>query len=458
MLIYNDEHAKIIRGVVDISLWGGPYRLIATRAYEYIDRYKKAPSDHIADLLADKLEVGDPADVNLYGDVLLSAHQARETINVEYVMNSLGTFMRRQALRSVAVDLNKALTKDTEASLDEADQLIKKATQQQALVFDPGIRLSDKKQALGFLDIAYDSFPTGIPEFDKRGFGPTRKELWLGVANAKRGKSWLLIHLAKMAVAHRLKVLHISLEMSGRRCAQRYFQALFAMAKRPEKVRKTAFKRDDLGRLIDFVDLDVTPRLSLQDEDIRVKLSKLIDKWSLRTLDNILIKEFPTGQLTVPQLKAYLNNLETSEAFIPDLLIIDYPDLMKLGKSEPRFALDEIYKEIRGIAVERNIAVAIVSQAHRGSVKAKKVGTENVSEHFGKVMHADVVVTYSQTEAEKQLGLARLTVAAGRNDEDGFTVVISQQYAIGGFALDSVLMVNDYWQLLPNVEGEVDDE
>src|SRR5215475_10094197 len=57
LLAYHDEQAKIIRGVVDVNLFGGPLRLIAQRVYEYIDLYNKAPGDHLADLLADKLEV-----------------------------------------------------------------------------------------------------------------------------------------------------------------------------------------------------------------------------------------------------------------------------------------------------------------------------------------------------------------------------------------------------------------
>jgi replicative DNA helicase len=457
LLIYRDEQARIIRAVVDISLWGGPYRLIAARVYEYIDRYKKAPGDHVADLLADKLEVSDKHETSLYADILIAAHQAKDTINVEYVMNSLSIFIDRQSLRTIAADLNKALTKDTEQSLDEAKALIQKATKQQVSVFDPGLRLSDKKNVLKFLDIANDSFPTGIPELDRRGFGPTRKELWLGVANAKRGKSWMLIHLAKMAVIHRLKVVHISLEMSRDRTAQRYFQTFFTISKRRERFQTTRFNKNSLGRVTEFVDKSIDPRVALEDPDAREKLEKLVDKWGIRVLENIYVKDFPTGHLTVRQMEAYLDALEQNERFIPDLLIIDYPDLMKIDESNLRLSLDRIYKEIRGIAVERNIAVAIVSQAHRGSVKSKQVGSENIAEAYSKIAHADVILTYSQTEAEEKLGLARLTVVGGRNDGDKFSIALSQNYATGGFALDSVMADKAYNDLMPR-EGDLDED
>jgi hypothetical protein len=457
LLAYHNDQAKIIRGVVDVGLFGGPLRLIAQRCYEYIDRYKKCPGDHLADLLADKLEKGE-AEGSIYAEVLQGIYAQKDHINPEYVMKGqLEPFIRRQSYRSIAVDVHKQLTRDTEESLDEVDRLFRKATQTQLSVFDPGLRLSDKKQALAFLDSATEAFPTGIHELDKRGFGPTRKELWLLIANAKRGKSWCLVHLAKMSLAHQLRVVHVSLEMSAERTAQRYFQALFGLAKRSEKINTTRFKKDTLGRLKERVDVEISPKLSLQDPEIRSKLEALIDKWSVRMLDNIIIKDFPTGQLTVPQLRAYLDSLEASERFVPDLLVIDYPDLMKVDASNPRWSLDGIYKDIRGIAVERNIAIAVVSQGNRVGAKAKLVTGENVAEAYSKIAHADLSMTFSQTNSEHKIGLARLYVAAGRNDGDKFSIAISQQYAIGAFALDSVLMTPDYWKIVPEEVSSDDD-
>lgn len=455
MLSFDDSAATIIRGVIDVGCFSGPYSLIATRIYDYVDRYKKAPGDHLADILADKLEAKDG---NLYADTIASIYESRTGLNKPYVMGQMENFVRRQALRSVAVDLHKALTRDTEESLDEADRLIQRATRRQIQVFDPGIRLSDKKRALNFLDLQDSAFPTGIPELDKRGFGPTRKELWVFVANAKRGKSWALVHLAKMALIHQLKVIHISLEMSADRCAQRYFQAMYAVAKRSDKLRVSRFKRDELGRAIGLDERMVIPKLSLQDPEIRQKLEGLIDKWAIRHLDNIYIKDFPTGRLNVGQLRAYLDVMEQNERFVPDLLIIDYPDLMKKDKNqEVRHSLDQIYQDVRGIAVERNIAVAIVSQANKEGEKGKRVSLANLSEAYTKGMHADCVITYSQSETEHSLGLARLYVAAGRNDDDKLELVLCQQYGIGQFVLDSVLKPNDYHLMLPQ-GGNEDDE
>ncbi len=450
LLSYSDQHCTTIRNLIEPEFWGGPYREIARRIYEYVDRFKKAPKDHIADLMADKLDAKNQREASLYEDILLSIRDQHETINSEYVMSQLESFIKRQSLRTIAIDLAKALQRDTDDSLEEAEALINASRHQAASVFDPGLRLSNLDRVLDFLDQDTQCFPTGIPELDKRGFGPNRKELWLYIAAAKRGKTWMLIQLAKMAVIHRLKVCHISLEMSEDRSAQRYMQAFFALSKRNEKNIVTTFERDQLGRLSGFGEKEIKPRLHMQDPHIRKKLEKRIVKFGSRLLDNILVKQFPTGSLTVRQLEGYLDGLESNERFTPDLLIVDYPDLMKLDKNNYRLAIDEVYKELRGLGVTRNMAVAVVSQSHRSAANAKHVDGSNVAEAYSKVAHADIVITYNQTTAEKSLNLARLYVANGRNDEDKITIVISQNYAMGTFVVDSVLMSgSNYWQQLP---------
>ena len=458
LLTYSDTHCNMIRNVVPAEFWGGPYREISRRVYEYIDRYKKAPKDHIADLFADKLEnKRNTKEITLYEDILLGIRDQHEAINAEYVMAQLENYVKRQSYRSVAIDIGKLLQQDTDDSLDEVDRIIAEVKQQSVRVFNPGLRLSDKKNVLKFLDEQEVAFPTGIAELDKRGFGPTRKELWLYIAAAKRGKTWMLIQLAKMAAMNRLKVCHLSLEMSERRTAQRYMQAFFALAKRKERNLVHKFERDSLGRLVGFSELELMPKLAIDDPKIRAKLSKKIDQFGERLLDNIYVKEFPSGQMTYRDLEAYLDGLENKERFVPDLLIVDYPDLMKIDKDNYRLGIDEIYKDIRGLLVSRNMAGAIVSQGNRDSERAKHVKNDNVAEAWSKIAHADCVITYNQTKAEHEMGLARLFVSAGRNDEDKITVLISQNYAMGTYVVDSVLMKGaNYWQLLPQNEADGD--
>lgn len=451
LLAYSDEYSGIVRNTIPLTLYGGPYRIIAGRCHDFIDRYNKPPSDHLADLLEDKLK--DEAQASLYETIVRAI---RNTVtsgqNTEYILDQLQRFVQRQSLRSVTVELTKCLQQDTEESIDRAQELINSARNSQLAVFDPGTRLSDRK-ALNFLNSTTEAFPTGIKELDERGLGPNRKELHLLIANIKTGKSWWLTHLAKMGVLHRYRICHITLEMSEDRVSQRYYQTLYGVAKRPDNTTTVKFKSDDAGRISGFDETHIKPKLYLNDHDAYEQLDKLRTKWKHRHGDNVFIKQFPTGKLTVPELIAYLDSLEATQRFTPDLLIVDYPDLMKINPENARWSLDTIYKDIRGIAVERNLAVAIVTQSNRLGAMKKQVETTNASEAYSKNAHADVVCTLSATAAEKRLGLARLAVAAARNDADSFTLVISQHYKTGVFAVDSHILDQGYWQQLDDEEG-----
>lgn len=466
LLTFDKERSKIIRNTIEPHLFGGFYKEIASRIYDYIDKHKAAPEEHIADLLEDKLLSKNKQESRTYKDIVESIANLEETINAEYVMSQLENFVKRQSLRSVAVDLAKALQRDTEESLEEAERLIKDANTKSLSVFDPGLRLSNIDEALKFLLEQESSFPTGIPDFDRRGFGPTRKELFLYIADTKTGKTWSMIHLAKIALMNNLRTLHVTLEMSEHKVSQRYLQTFFAVSKRNEKFSIQKFQKTKRGKL-EIIKKEIKPKLSFDDISIEKKLRTKMLKWKNRILNNIIIKQFPTGKLSIGELEAYLDNLELTQQFVPDLIIVDYPDLMNLGFNKGgqyRHGLAETYKNLRGIAVARNAAMACPTQSNRAGATAKTVGRTNVSEAYSKIADADVVITYSQTEMERSLGLARLRVDAGRNDEDKFSVVISQNYGMGQYVVDSIMMNNTYWDIInqeqekPPDDEEDDDE
>lgn len=256
--------------------------------------------------------------------------------------------------------------------------------------------------------------------------------------------------MGKHCMIQRKKVLHVTLEMSEARTAQRYVQALFSISKREANVRTTRFVTDNLGRLIDFEE-DQLNRPTLMDPGIRDFISKKLESQRKRRAP-LIIKQFPTGALTVTMLKAYLDGLERFQKFVPDVVIIDYPDLMKLDSDNLRISTGQIYKDLRGIAVERNLAMVVASQGNREAATAKMVTDSMIAEDYSKIATSDNVLTYTQTEEEKKLGLARLYVANGRNDEDKFVVLVSQSYAIGQFCLSSTYMHSDYWDRLKGAE------
>jgi hypothetical protein len=277
-----------------------------------------------------------------------------------------------------------------------------------------------------------------------------------GVFVHNSGKTWACIHVGKQALVQRKKVLHISNEVDEDVMTGRYYQALFAASTRPDKYDKTFLEFDKLGRLAGFRTRKVSPKWDFSAPSARRELRKKLQPWGTR-LGRLCVKRFPSGSLTMSQLEAYLDFLESEHKFIPQVLIIDYPDLMAQDVKNYRISLGRTFVDIRGLLGERSIAGFTPTQGNRASIKASRVSSDMVAEDITKVNTADNVLTYSRTEAEKRLGLARLHVAHARNGRDGDVIIITQSYTTGQYVLDSALMQQAYWTQLEGEEGD-DDE
>lgn len=440
LLCFSDDYCKTIRYAVTPNLFSSAvYREVAEHAIDFIDQFGAAIKEHLADSLENILTGSDKRKATSYQRLLENLFSAKDSVNGDYVVSQLHRFVRQQGLKSAVI---RAVESLEAGQVEQAELEIQKGLANQAFSFELGTQFQNPGEVLKFMDITEQGILTGIHELDRRDICPRPGEMFLFIAPAKKGKSWALISLGKRALMQRKKVLHITLEMSEQRVAQRYLQAFFSVSKRDPKVRVPVFSKDERGILID-IDHEETKHLTLADPNIRTTLSKKIKKEFSRR-PPLIIKQFPTGSLTVPALEAYLDGLERFHKIIPDMIVLDYPDLMEIDGNDVRVSTGKLYKELRGLAVSHNLALVAASQGNRSSSTAKMVTDAMVAEDYSKIATADNVITYSQTPQEHKLGLARLFVSNGRNDEDKFVVLISQSYATGQFCLDSALMNSDY--------------
>jgi hypothetical protein len=123
-------------------------------------------------------------------------------------------------------------------------------------------------------------------------------------------------------------------------------------------------------------------------------------------------------------IKSHLTKLRIARGFKPDLIILDYPDIMKPSRdySEKRTELELLYEEIRGMAQEFNCAVWVASQTNRGALSKKVVTIADLAESFGKAATSDFMLALSQTKQEKRDGEVRYYVAKHRNGQSDETI------------------------------------
>ena len=461
LLCCSDKYATQVALTTDIKYFEGDYRVIAQFVYPYVSQYKAPPKENLPLVLDSLLEDEDQDRVDRYRKHITSVFDNAKTVNEDYVITRITKFHEQQNLKETVLKAGSIIT-DTNSSewTDQVKDLFREAVNFESLNLDPGMFFTDFDKSLAFLDIDEDDarrIYLRIPELDRSKLVPTRKKLYTFVGASGAGKSWFLVHIGKCAILQGLKVLHVSLEMSDVDVSKRYLQSLFALSEVTEPVDQNFFKLGPDGALLGFDTVTLNPSFGFDDPKARDNLRKLMTKevkfkgktFKRKNLfENLLIKQFPTSQLTINELIAYMDFLETNHSFIPDILILDYPDIMRLGVDNYRLEIGKIYRELRGLAVERNIAVAVASQSNREGAEAKKMKATNISEDWSKVHISDVILTYSQTEEENALKLARLFVAKGRDAEDKFTMLLSQNYGLGQFCLDSTRMDKHYWDII----------
>lgn len=452
LLTMSDDYAAVVRNSIDLPLYSNEiYRNIATRSYDYIDSFKKAPKDHLPDIMEDY--VGDDREGMMYAQALQDLRQLGETLNVRYVLNNLGSFVQEHTLRIGIIEAAAALQNE---DVDSARAVIEAALARTAPTFEPGLTLLNAIGQLRRGEDERDVMPLGIKPLDDYDLGPARQELWLAVGGPKRGKTFLLAHIARAALLDRRRVLYITLEVRDQIIAKRLLQSIGGLtAKIGEEISLPQIQLARNG-MITHIDYSKSTHLSLKDP----KGLNLVDKrvQQLRLDSRFLVKSFATGSLTVRDLTAYLDQLERQHKFIPDLLILDYADLMHVEQENFRISLSTMLKDLRGLSVSRNMAIATASQLNRAGAGRSFATEQHIAEDFSKIAIADTTIIINQISEEKKRGLARLYVAAARNDRDRFSVLVTQSFELGQFAVSAQLEPAGYNAFLRRMGEEPADE
>jgi hypothetical protein len=456
MLCYDDVNGKVLARLIDPVLFDGDYRVIADRTIQFWAKHRQAPKMHTADLVSDILSDQYNRQAAGIRRILHAMHAIHQQINTAYVLDQWRNFTRLQTLKDIIIKSADSLSSQREYGIAEVEAMWSKILRTRDASFHPGIWLNDIDRMLAYIDAREREFDVGIDILDRTNAVPARGSVLLFLGGAASGKSWYLIHCGKRALVQQKKICHITLELSEELTLQRYYQSLFSLPKRGHDggFPITTLRFDKDRKLTGFGSVEVNPEFHFKSQDIRTELESRV-QWMGNKFQNLLIKRFPPKKLTPDLLRSYLDNLEISDGFKPDLLILDYLKEMATDTKEYRHSMDENLAELRGIAVEKNLACVTAQQLSREGSTALMARSSHVAEAWGLIGTADVVLTFSRTDAEARHGLARLHVSKNREDEGNQLILLTQNYRIGQFVLESApLHLDTYYDQLKQLTEE----
>ena len=231
--------------------------------------------------------------------------------------------------------------------------------------------------------------------------GLSAKELAMVVAPPGVGKSLYLVNQGVQALMQNKKVLYISLEMSEDKIAARFDSVMTLIAQKNLK--------GSLGLL--------QKRLGLFNE----KFPK----------GQLMIKEVPTGLANINDIRSLLVQLHNYEEFIPDVILIDYLELLRPtrdGLAEYQ-AQQRISEELRGLAVESEVLVWTATQTNRQGRAVKLITDSELADAYGKIRTCDYAISLNQTEEEFDEGQMRCYVMKSRNGKQRFVVPLAIDYS-----------------------------
>lgn len=123
------------------------------------------------------------------------------------------------------------------------------------------------------------------------------------------------------------------------------------------------------------------------------------------------LSTYPTGTLTVREIKTRLDVWEREDGFVADMIVIDYADLLAVERvMDYRHAQNEIWKCMRNLSQERHALVVTATQADAASYDRDTLTLKNFSEDKRKYAHVTAMFGLNQDrkDREKNIGLMRI--------------------------------------------------
>jgi replicative DNA helicase len=373
----------------------------------YLENRGLIPREVLEILLdEDKQSKVDKSIVLTYYD---EAPEPSEAMRSFMFKHARGWFQRRVMFSA----MERAQDMLDENRLDAAKDLLAKAAVETAAVGqkDLGLALFDSVDMFNeLMEEAYNpdtnnAVATGMRTIDWLLRGGLRPgELGLIMAKPGGGKSQSLGFMARNAMLNGYNVVFYTLEMSPLLVHQRIWAGIL-----------------DIGTTEMERNLPLTKRLTMA----------AVEKLKADGAGELVVKEYPTASASIDDIIAHIDSLEKVADFKPDIIFVDYGDILAPRRSfnVRRDDLATVYQDLRGIGQIINVPVWTASQINREGADRSYVKLTDIADSWDKVKIADYIFAFSQTEIQKQNNEGELSPLKVRNNASQESIPVTVDFS-----------------------------
>ena len=352
---------------------------------EYYDDYRNVPTLDVFKKECDKLNTNKETELLRVSVIeqLKSIYKHTKSDDLDYFKTEFLEFCKNQAMKNAVLRSGDLVSRGKYEEIKALMDRAMRAGMERNLGHDWNNDIETRLSKM-----SRDTIPTPwacINELLDGGLGPG--EMGCIIAPSGIGKSWVLRAIAAEALRRGKRVVDYTFELSENYVGLRY-DSIFT---------------------------------GIESKEIKNNIHKVQDVIS-GIEGELFIKYFPTRTATVNHLSAHLNRM-IQFGHKPDLVIIDYADLMKsTERSNARHEeLGFIYEEIRGLLGELKIPGWTASQSQRSALQDDVVEADKIAGAYSKIFVADFVMSISRKLSDKVTNTARTHIIKNRFGGDGMT-------------------------------------
>lgn len=497
-LIVSTEFFQKIKPILKLDYFTNSYlKTIASWCETFYDAYQKAPFNHIQDIFRDEYNANRIKDTEaeLIDTLLKSLAEtySQDDINVDYWVEMATDYFRS---REMEILINNISVLKEKGDLEEAEDLINDYYRVPYPIDDDSILINPSKietqeriyRKRDEEEANFFQIPGDLGKYLgnwKRGdvisfFGP-----------AKKGKTRTLLSMYKYGILSKKKTLFFSIEMTDTEVVPLTNQVFFPMIdgepglykfpvfdcdhnqngscseresnttvdyEKPSNTEENG-KKKMLKPIYDPGHTVCTKCRKHPDFDIRKKY-KVAYFWEeiYRNTNDIFtvrdnIKRFQKSwqkygrlsvhkkyTLTYDKLMRDIDLLWQRQEWFPDILILDYVDILGINSKFDDFRLvDEQWKLLAQIAGETNTLVITATQGNLAAHKTEQLDSTHQGGFYGKNRHVNLMVGLNQNSVEKELGVMRYGITEARSLPfiPGKNCIVLSDFSTGQAYLDS---------------------